>query len=124
MRLVEEKNPHINQFSGYGQDWVKVGEEICRNSVLVTSETLRPWRPKRVSDLQGEDFAEVLVYRPQVVLLGTGGRIRFPSPALYRNLTAAGIGVEVMDTGALCRTFNALASEGRKVAALVLFDAG
>lgn len=122
MRLVEEKNPHIKQFSGYGRDWVRVGEETCRNSVLVTPETLQPWRPGRVSELQEVDFSQVLVYRPQVVLLGTGERLRFPPASLYRSLAEAGIGVEVMDTGALCRTFNALAGEGRKVVALVLFD--
>jgi uncharacterized protein len=55
-----------------------------------------------------------------VVLFGTGARLRFPHPQLTRALTDAGIGVEVMDTPAACRTFNILAAEGRRVAAAVL----
>ena len=57
-----------------------------------------------------------------MALLGTGARLRFPHPRLTRALTDAGIGLEVMDTAAVCRTFNILAAEGRKVAAGVLLD--
>ncbi len=60
--------------------------------------------------------------KPEVVLLGTGTRLRFPHPRLTRALTDAGIGVEVMDTPAACRTFNILAAEGRKVLAAVILD--
>ena len=58
----------------------------------------------------------------EVVLLGTGKRLRFPAPALMRPFAPAGIGLEVMDLQAACRTYNILASAGRKVAAALLFD--
>ena len=59
-----------------------------------------------------------------MVLLGTGGRLRFPPSAVLAPLIAAQIGYEVMDTGAACRTFNLLAGEGRRVlAALLLIEA-
>jgi uncharacterized protein len=58
--------------------------------------------------------------KPEVVVLGTGAAQRFPPPELARALAATGVGVEVMDTRAACRTYNILASEGRKVAAAVL----
>jgi uncharacterized protein len=58
----------------------------------------------------------------EIVLLGTGRLLRFPRPELLRPLVQAGVGVEVMDVQAACRTYNILASEERKVAAALLFD--
>lgn len=121
MKLVQEKNAHLNQFTGYGEDWVGVNGEKHGGSLIVTADAVDAWRPKTFGDLQREDFAGLLALRPAVVLLGTGCRIRFPHPGMYRDLTDAGIGIEVMDIGAVCRTFNTLAGDGRKVAALILF---
>lgn len=122
MKLVQEKNAHLNQFTRYGVDWVDVNGEKQSGSLIVTSDAIHAWRPSGFADLRREDFAAALACHADVVLLGTGSSIRFPHPSLYRDLTDAGIGMEIMDTGAVCRTFNALAGEGRKVAALVLFD--
>ncbi len=60
--------------------------------------------------------------RPEIVLLGCGARFRFPSPAVLAPLYGAGIGVEVMDTRAACRTYNILLSEGRRVVAALIVD--
>jgi uncharacterized protein len=57
---------------------------------------------------------------PEIVLLGTGARQRFPHPRLYRVLTAERIGVEVMDSAAAARTYNIIAAEGRRVAAALI----
>lgn len=122
MKLVQDKYPHINQFSGYGADWVSVNGERQQGSLLVSAAAIKPWRPAGFDDLQREDFAAVLQEQPELVLLGTGRRIRFPHPSLTRDLLEAGVGVDVMDVGALCRTFNALVGEGRRAVALVLFD--
>lgn len=120
MKLVQEKNAHLNQFTGYGEGWIGVNGEPQHGSLIVTPDTLHTWRPTSFADLLREDFWVVLASKPEVVLLGAGASFRFPHPSLYRDLTDAGIGVEIMDTGAVCRTFNALAGEGRKVVALVL----
>lgn len=60
---------------------------------------------------------QILQTEPEIVILGTGARIHFPDPALLAQCQQAGVGMEVMDTGAACRTYNVLASEGRKVCA-------
>ena len=122
MKLVADKFPGVSQFTSYGPDWVKVNGETRQGSLMVGPQHSEAWRPAGFADLQRGDFAAVLAQRPELVLLGTGSRIRFPHPGLYRDLTDAGIGVEVMDLGALCRTFNALVGEGRRAVALVLFD--
>ena len=68
-----------------------------------------------------QDFAPILSMQPEIVLLGTGSRLCFPAAQLTAGILAAGVGLEVMDTAAPCRTFNILLSEQRSVvAALVL----
>ena len=67
-------------------------------------------------------FAVLAALKPEVVLLGTGSRLRFPSPRLTAALARAGIGLEVMDVQAACRTFNILAEEERRVAAALVFQ--
>ena len=69
-----------------------------------------------------EHFAGLLTHAPEIVLLGTGAVLHFPGPALTHPLTAAGVGLEVMDTPAACRTFNILTSEGRRVLAAVFVE--
>ena len=93
-------------------------------SVLVPHRgEVQAWEPKRLDDLTPAHFEHVRDLKPELVILGTGGRLRFPKPGLWRALIEAGIGFEAMDTSAACRTFNVLASEGRAVwAALILVD--
>jgi uncharacterized protein len=62
----------------------------------------------------------LLRLRPELVVFGSGARLRFPPTALLRSLIDARIGIETMDTAAACRTYNVLASERRAVVAALL----
>lgn len=111
----------IHAIRGYGPEGVRVGERTLRASVIVSAERLvEDWRPGTVDDLVAEDFGPVLALQPEVVLLGTGARQRFPDHRVLAALHAARVGVEVMDTGAACRTYNVLLGEGRRVVAALL----
>jgi uncharacterized protein len=114
--------PDGNVVTGLGQGWIRVGREEFRESFVLTPETIiRNWATAGFDALTEADFAGLLVHAPEIVVLGTGAAIRFPHPRLTRALAAARVGLEVMDTPAACRTYNILASEGRKVvAALIL----
>jgi uncharacterized protein len=101
--------------------WVNATE--WSRSVLV------PWRGEAVAwpvanlaELNADHFAQLLALKPELVIFGSGARLRFVSPALHRALIDKRIGVETMDTAAACRTFNVLASEGRSVAAALLIE--
>jgi len=112
-----------NVFTGHGPDYVRIGVVEYRDNVLVTPERVATgWTAGGFDTLSEADFEALAALKPEVVLLGTGTRLRFPHPRLTRALTDAGIGVEVMDTPATCRTFNILAAEGRKVLAAVILD--
>ncbi len=105
----------------YAQGQVAVNEQVLtRSLVVMPEELLSDWPPQDFGALAAEHFAMIAVLRPEIVLLGTGASLRFPSPALLAPLYDAGIGVEVMDTGAACRTYNILMAEGRAVAAALL----
>lgn len=64
----------------------------------------------------------ILEMQPEVVLIGTGHSLRFPEPHLLAPVIRQGLGYEVMDTQAACRTYNILANESRNVVAALLIE--
>jgi uncharacterized protein len=113
--------PDGNVVTGHGQGWVRIGaQEYRTNIVLTANEVVAGWAASGFDALTEADFAGLLVHAPEIVLLGTGASIRFPHPSLTRPLVLARVGIEVMDTPAAYRTFNILASEGRKVVAALI----
>jgi uncharacterized protein len=110
-----------NTITGYGDDYVTVNGERHDSSVVVLPERILPWPAQAFDTLSSENFEFLKNLGAEIVLLGTGARQRFPHPRLTAALTSAGIGVEVMDLKAACRTYNILVAEERKVAAALLF---
>lgn len=109
-------------FTAHGTDHVMVNGERYERSIVVLAEEVRSdWDAAGFDELDETHFAWFLELKPDLLLLGTGARQRFPHPRLYRALTDAGIGVECMATPAACRTYNILAAEGRRVVAAILF---
>lgn len=87
--------------------------------VIMPEKLLSPFSPKTLDELKTEDFQALLIYKPQVVLLGTGEKMRPLKPELFASLAKQNIGIEVMTTPAACRTYTILMSEGRNVAAIL-----
>jgi uncharacterized protein len=111
----------MNAFTGYGDGYVLVNGERHSASVIVLPERVLPWSAAGFDALEAQDFAGLAAMALEVVLLGTGPRLRFPHPRITQSLAAARIGLEVMDVQAACRTYNILMAEERKVAAALLF---
>ncbi len=113
----------INAFTGYGEGYVMINRQrYAQNLAVLPDRILDDWRPAGFDDLTAADFALLAGLEPEIVLLGTGARLRFPRPELTRALIEARIGLEVMDLQAACRTYNILAAEERKVVAALLFS--
>ena len=111
----------LNLFTGYGENYVEINQQRYENSLIVLpGKIVKDWEIADFEHLATEHFEFLADLAPEIVLLGTGTRLRFPAPSLTRALVAAQIGLEVMDTAAACRTYNILAAEGRKVAAALL----
>jgi uncharacterized protein len=112
--------PSGNVITGFGPGWVRVGTQEYRSDIVLTPDSVAEWPNSGFDALTEADFAGLLAHTPEIVLLGTGSTLRFPHPRLTRAIPEAGIGLEVMDTPAACRTFNILAGEGRKVVAALI----
>lgn len=107
--------------TGYGADWVEINGTRYSKSLIVLPNLLIPdWSVSDFDSLSEESFKGLLELKPEVVLLGTGEKHRFLHPRISRELTAANISLESMDTAAACRTYNILMAEGRHVAAALI----
>jgi uncharacterized protein len=120
-------DPHdATSITAYGEGWIAVnGVRHPHSLVLATNERPRPWGVARFEDLQAGHFEALFAGAatpPELLVLGSGKRLRFVAPALMRCLIERRIGVETMDTPAACRTYNILAAEGRKVMAALLVE--
>jgi uncharacterized protein len=121
MRLSLDADHTVNTIRGYGNGQISVNELQLRCSVIVTPERLiTDWRPQNFDQLSATDFHILQELKPEIVLLGTGERHRFPHPRLLRPMLERNLGVEVMATAAACRTYNVIVAEGRRVAAALI----
>ncbi|MFT4103567.1 MAG: Mth938-like domain-containing protein [Burkholderiaceae bacterium] len=124
MKLHPDQSSVLNTVTGYGDGYVEINARRFDSSVIVGPEwPAEHWPVARFEDLSAVHFERLLEIGPDIVLLGTGRRQRFPSPRLTQALLARRIGVEVMDTPAACRTYNILMTEGRLVLAALLQEA-
>ena len=94
-----------------------VDREFTRSFILARDRAIEDWNVSDVATMTAADAEPILALKPDVVLLGSGARQRFPSQAVLAAFLQRGIGVEVMDNAAAARTWNVLAAEGRNVVA-------
>ncbi len=120
MKIVLETGGGQNLIRAYRPGAVTINQLTYTRSLIVTPERIEPWEPASFAELVRAHFETLEMLKPEVVLLGTGARLRMPAGETTRPLTDARIGLEVMDTGAACRTYNILMSEGRRVVAALL----
>ncbi|MDO4683558.1 MAG: Mth938-like domain-containing protein [Lautropia sp.] len=121
MKLHADRNEHLNTITAYGEDWVDINGARHHGALLIQpTGPILPWQVDTFEALTADDFQALRQMQPEVILLGTGERLRFPAPALTRSLMEARIGLEVMDVVAACRTYNILMGEGRQVLAALL----
>ena len=121
MKIHLESGVGQNLIRAYAPGRIIINKEVYTTSLIVTpGQVVAAWPPASFADLQAGHFEMLVALKPEVVILGTGARLRFPTPSFTRSLVEAGIGLEVMDTGAACRTYNFLMSDGRRVAAALL----
>lgn len=118
MQLTLENPDFRYLLRGVSADGVLVNDQTLNRSFILTPhELLEDWHPGSVQELVANDMQALLDLNPVLVILGTGARQQFPSAAVMAVCLTRGIGIEVMDNAAAARTFNVLATEGRKVVA-------
>ncbi len=100
---------------------IQIADQLyTRSLVLSADQLLAGWIPQSFDELQAQHLADIFQLQPDLVLLGTGSRQRFPPPQFLMEFHQRGIGIEVMGTAPACRTFNVLVAESRRVVAALL----
>ena len=123
MPLIEDIISSQYQITGYQADAVIINEQKYNRSLILSAEKLvHPWPVTSVSDLRDDNLQPLFEFNADVVLLGTGQKQHFPDAQIMGLFGQQRIGLEVMDNGALCRTFNILVAEDRAVVAAILLD--
>ena len=117
----------VQSILAYGAGWVGLGnngvaEKIDYSVVIGSRGEKFAWQCAHFEHLTAERFGLLADLKPELVIFGSGARLRFAPPAFLRSLMAARIGIETMDTLAACRTYNILAGEGRHVVAALLIE--
>jgi uncharacterized protein len=121
MRFAQD-SPDGNTILAYRPGEIVVNERVINCSVVITPDEIIEWDPQHFAAITPEHLGQLTDYRPEIVILGTGRRQQFPAPHFMAELLTRGIGVEIMNTDAACRTFNILLSEGRRIVAAIILD--
>jgi uncharacterized protein len=121
LKLHADPLTALNTVTAYGPGFIDINQTRHHGHLLVCPDRpVTAWPVAGFATLRSEDFQALAALEPEVVLLGTGERQRFVSPALTGALSRLRIGVECMTTAAACRTYNILMAEGRRVVAAFL----
>jgi uncharacterized protein len=123
MKLSQHASGIHYLVSGHGPGWIEIAGQRHERSLLISEQGVDAgWGPAPGEPLSAAHLAALAGRGMQLVLIGTGQQQRFPPAEVLRPLIDAGVGFEVMDTGAACRTYNLLVSEGRGVIAALIVE--
>jgi uncharacterized protein len=118
MKFTLEGASSANLIRAYSAAGIRIGERLIRSSCIVTADTLiTEWAPQCYAEFSAAHVADILALEPEVVVLGTGVSQQFPAAEVRALFAVRGVGLEAMQLGAACRTFNVLLQEERRVAA-------
>lgn len=116
MQLIEQRDEGLLLVRAVDAAAIQIGERRLEASFLLSPERCEEGFPARhLDELDAAAVAAILALEPAVVLIGTGARQQLPAPALMAQFMGRGVGLETMDSRAAARTYNLLASEGRRV---------
>jgi len=121
MNFSQDTDELATHIHSYKDDYLVINQtKYDCHCQIHQSGLVEPWQPGDLEQLKLADFDKILNCQPDVLILGTGKSLKFPANELRHQFLQHNIGLEVMDTGAACRTYNVLLSEGRNVAAAIL----
>jgi uncharacterized protein len=121
MSLTLDENHATYQIRAFKPGFIQVNQQTYTRSLIVAPEKLiENWSPQHISELTRDDVFALTQLHPAILIIGTGENLQFPAIELYGDLINEGIGVEIMDTSAACRTYNILTAENRNVIAALI----
>jgi len=123
VKLHSDPQSSLNTITGYGIGYIEVNSKAYSHAIIIQPEgEITPWPVNTFGDLSSENLASLCVFKPELIIIGTGKKQQFLKPELIKPLIFAKIGFEMMGSQAACRTYNILMNEGRQVLAAILLD--
>ena len=124
MKLQSDPHSGANTITGYGDGYVEINKTPYMHAVLISSDgAISEWPIKAFQAIEPSHFEQMVTLKPELILIGTGVKQRFPKPELLKALISAKIGFEIMNSQAACRTYNILVGEGRRVLLALIVEA-
>jgi uncharacterized protein len=107
-----------NKINSYSDDSFKLKNKLIKSNLVISKDRLiENWPVDAYQNLASQHLDQIISWQPEIILIGTGRAPSFPNPELIAYVTSKNIGLEIMDTGAACRSYNLLIDEGRYVVA-------
>jgi uncharacterized protein len=123
VKLHSDPQSSLNTITGYGIGYIEVNSKVYPHALIVQPEgEISPWPVSAFADLSSDNLASLCVFKPELIIIGTGKKQQFLKPELIKPFIQAKIGFEMMDSQAACRTYNILMNEGRQVLAAIILD--
>ena len=118
MKFAQDCQDDGYVITAYDNDSISINGKAFTQSLIIANTKLNEnWDVSAIELLQPDHIDQVLLMNPELIIIGTGNKLVFPAVEVYSGIIEHGIGVDFMDTGAACRTYNILMSEGRDVVA-------
>jgi uncharacterized protein len=117
---LEGRDAHV--ILGYAPGEVRLAARVVTSSALISAESIEDWPVRSVAEFDVPALEAILARKPELIILATSPQ-QFPAPAVLGRALAARVGLEAMETGAACRTYNVLVSEGRRVLLALIMGA-
>lgn len=116
-----DENRSLYQIKAFKPGFIQINEKIFTKSLIITpNQLMENWTPQSAQEISSDAFSPILALKPDILLIGTGSTLVFLPVEVYGELLNQGIGVEIMNTSAACRTYNALSAENRQVIAALI----
>ncbi len=118
MKFAQDSQQDGYVITAYENDAVSInGKSFSRSLIVAGTRLDENWGLSSIDLLAADHIDQVLAFKPELIVIGTGSKLIFPAVEVYSAIIKRGIGVDFMDTHAACRTYNILMSEGRDVVA-------
>jgi len=118
MKFAQDSQDEGYVITAYDDNSVSInGKPFSQSLIVSTTQLNDDWNLTSIKSLQTSHIEQILTLKPELIIIGTGDKLIFPAVEAYAAIIQQGIGVDFMDTGAACRTYNILMSEGRDVVA-------
>lgn len=115
---LDSENFTSNKIISYSDDSFSLKDKVIKSNLLISKDHLiEDWSVKSYQDLALQHMDQIIEWQPEVILVGAGNESGFQNYELLSYITSKNIGLEIMNMGAACRSYNLLIDEGRNVVA-------